>query len=147
MKLAHTRSALLLTATALLTVACSKQEAEQVSTAADEAASAITKEMWVDDVQVSSATGNPSPGGFTAGQPIGLSMSVEDAPPGTVVTTYWYGPNNRQLAYESQTVDANERQLNFQQENTHAWPAGSYRAEVWVGDERVEEEDFNIVSG
>jgi len=152
MKPVYTRCTLLLAATAaLLTAACSKEEAEQVSsaaeTAAEKAESAISKEMWVDDVQLSSPAGNASQDGFAAGQTLELSMSVEDAPPGTVVTTYWYGPNNRQLSYESQTVDASAGQLRFKQENTHAWSAGSYRAEVWVGDNRVEEESFNIVSG
>jgi hypothetical protein len=152
MNVVYTRCTLLVAATAaLLTAGCSRQEAEQasdrVSSAAEQAANAINKEIWVDDVQLSSAAGNTSQNGFSPGQTLELSMSVKDAPPGTVVTTYWYGPNNRQLSYESQTVDANKRQLNFQQENTHAWPAGSYRAEVWVGDDRVEEERFDIVSG
>lgn len=149
MNTAYTRCTLLLGAAALLlTAACSREETQPVTTAADETTSAISKEIWVDDVQLSSAAGTAmQDGGFNAGQTLELSMSVEDAPRGTVVTTYWYGPDNRQLSYESQTVDANQRQLSFQQENTHAWPAGTYRAEVWVGEDKVEEERFDIVSG
>lgn len=148
MNIANTRCTLLLGAAALLIAACGKEEADPVATATDEATSAVSKEIWVDDVQLSSTAGAAAQtGGFSAGQTLALSMSVEDAPRGTVVTTYWYGPDNRQLSYESQTVDANERQLSFEQENTHAWPAGTYRAEVWVGDDKVEEESFDIVSG
>lgn len=141
---------LFLSVALLLGAGCSR-EAGQATTATEnaaaEASSAIKTETWVDDVQLSSMSGDASQGGYPAGQTLQLSMSVEDAPRGTVVTTYWYGPQNRQLSYESQTVDENERQLNFQQENTHAWPAGDYRAEVWVGDKKVEEESFNIVAG
>ena len=148
MNIAYTRCTLLFGAAALLTAACGREERDPVVTATDEATSAISKEIWVDDVQLSSAAGPAAQaGGFNAGQTLELSMSVEDAPRGTVVTTYWYGPDNRQLSYESQTVDANERQLKFEQENTHAWPEGTYRAEVWVGDDKVEEESFEIATG
>ena len=150
MKVVYTRCTLLVGALALtLTAACSRtDETEPVATATDEATSEISREIWVDDVQLSSAAGTAaSQDGYRAGETLELSMSVEDAPRGTVVTTYWYGPENRQLAYESQTVDADERQISFQQENTHAWDAGTYRAEVWVGDSKVEEQRFDIVSG
>ena len=151
MKVSYSRCGFVLgAATLLLTGACSR-EGEQISTttesATEEVTSAINKEIWVDDVQLSSTTGGAAQDGFTAGQTLQLSMSVDDAPPGTLITTYWYGPNNRQLSYESQTVDANERQLNFPQENTHGWAEGTYRAEVWIGDDKVKEESFRIVSG
>lgn len=146
-----TNTRLLLAGIALLTAAACSRESSEMSKSAEnaaaEASSTISTETWIDDVQLSSASGNAARGGFSAGQTLQLSMSVEDAPRGTVVTTYWYGPDNRQLSYESQTVDANERQLNFQQENTHAWTAGDYRAEVWVGDKKVEEESFNMIAG
>ncbi len=148
MNVVYTRCTLVAGAVALaLTAACSRDTTEPVVMATDEATSAISKETWVDEVQLSSTSGTASRDGYRPGEALELSMSVEDAPRGTVVTTYWYGPENRQLAYESQTVDAEERQISFQQENTHAWAAGTYRAEVWVGDNKVEEESFNIVSG
>lgn len=148
MNILHTRCTLLVGAVALtLTAGCSRDTTEPVATATDEATSAISKEIWVDGVQLSSTAGTVSQDGYRPGETLELSMSVEDAPRGTVVTTYWYGPEGRQLAYESQTVDADDRQMSFQQENTHAWAAGTYRAEVWVGDNKVEEETFKIVSG
>lgn len=147
MNVVNTRCTLLAGAMVLALTACSRDTTEPVVTATDEATSAISREIWVDDVQLSSASGTASQDGYRPGDTLELSMSVEDAPRGTVVTTYWYGPENRQLAYESQTVDADQRQINFQQENTHGWAAGAYRAEVWVGDNKVEEETFNIVSG
>jgi hypothetical protein len=146
MNVVNTSTVLLSAAVLLLTAACSKQ-AEQVSSATEQASDALNKESWIDDVRLSSTTAAPSQAGYAAGDTLQLSMSVEDAPRGTMVTTYWYGPENRQLSYESQTVDPNERQLNFDQENTHAWEPGSYRAEVWVGQDKVEEEKFDIVAG
>ncbi|MDY6948030.1 MAG: hypothetical protein SXG53_20165 [Pseudomonadota bacterium] len=135
----------------LLLGACSKQEdaSEQVSNAAAQASSAIKTESWVDDVRVSgvAATGASPAQSLTPGTQLQVSMSVADAPQGTVVTTYWYGPENRQLAYESQTVEPQQRQMSFTQENTHDWPAGTYHAEIWVGQDKVEEETFEIVTG
>lgn len=135
----------------LILGACSKREdvPEQVSDAAAEATSAIKTESWVDDVQVSgvAAAGTSAAQSLTPGTQLQVSMSVEDAPQGTVVTAYWYGPENRQLAYESQTVEPQQRQMSFTQENTHDWPAGTYHTEIWVGQDKVEEETFEIVSG
>jgi hypothetical protein len=141
---------LMYSAAVLLIAACSRQEdpPEQVSDAAAEATHAIGTEPWVNDVRVSSS----APAGSTAqaltpGTELELTMSVEKAPQGTVVTAYWYGPEDRQLAYESQTVEPKQRQMNFTQENTHDWPAGTYRAEVWVDNNKVQEQNFQIAAG
>lgn len=132
----------------LLIAACSRDEEARVSDTPAEATHAIGTEPWVDDVQVGGAEGSgATTAGLTPGTELQVSMSVENAPQGTVVTTYWYGPENRQLAYETQTVEPQQRQMNFTQENTHDWAAGTYRAEVWVGNKKVQEQTFQIVAG
>ena len=134
----------------LLIAACSRKEdaQEQVSEAAAEATHAIGTEPWVNELRVSSSERAGSiVQALTPGTELELTMSVENAPQGTVVTAYWYGPEDRQLAYESQTVAPKQRQMNFTQENTHDWPAGSYRAEVWVDNNKVQEQNFQIASG
>lgn len=146
-------SRLLICSAALLLVsACSgKEEAarEQYSDAAETPPHALGTEPWVNDVQVGAAAGAASSAsqGLTPGTELELSMSVDHAPQGTVVTAYWYGPQDRQLAYESKTVEPQQRQMNFTQENTHDWPAGTYRAEIWAEGAKVQEQNFQIVSG
>ena len=114
-------------------------------------ATPIKAEAAIDDVKLTSVgstgTASESDDDFKSGEGLQLSMRVNDAPAGMTVTTYWYGPGNRQLAYESKTVDINQQQLTFTRDNTAAWPAGSYRAEVWAGGEKVEEETFDITAG
>jgi hypothetical protein len=147
------RSALLATA-ALSIAACSDapENTAQTPVAPATETNAITAETWIDEVQLSAmpttAAGEiTDQDEFRSGETIHVSMKVDDAPIGTNVTTYWYGPSNRQLAYETKSIEANQQQIEFTQENTAAWQAGSYRAEVWIGNQKVEEESFNIVSG
>lgn len=150
----HHLRLLMYTGAVLLIAACSRNEEAQVSDTPADATPAIGTEPWVDDVQVSGtqasgaqASGATASASLTPGTELQVSMTVEKAPQGTVVTTYWYGPENRQLAYESQTVEPQQRQMNFTQENTHDWAAGTYRAEVWVGNEKVQEQTFQIGAG
>jgi hypothetical protein len=83
---------------------------------------------------------------FLPGEAIYLTMDVSDAAPGTAVKVVWIGPGDRQIATQAKTVSAGVSTLKFVKEDTQAWKAGDYRAEVWVGDEKVNDERFNIVS-
>jgi hypothetical protein len=82
---------------------------------------------------------------FAPGDPIVLSMKVADAPPGTAVKVVWYGPGELKVGEAEETVDAGETYLTFQAEDTGPWQKGDYRAEVWVGDERVAQQQLQIV--
>lgn len=84
---------------------------------------------------------------FAPGEPIHLSMELRGAAAGTTVTTYWYGPDNRRLAYETKTVAPAQQSLRFTQDNTADWAAGEYRAEVWIGDNKAREQSFEIAAG
>lgn len=84
---------------------------------------------------------------FAPGEPIHLSMELLGAGAGTTVTTYWYGPDDRRLAYETKTVAPAQQSLHFTQDNTADWQEGQYRAEVWIGDNKVQEQSFEIAAG
>jgi hypothetical protein len=134
--------------------ACSKNSddmrAAQPEPTAD--ASPIAAEARIDDVRLTRLGSNTDSAAgvadaFAAGDHLQLSMQVDDAPAGTTVTAYWYGPSNQQLAYESKQVTGNQQQLTFTREIAAGWPSGSYRAEVWTGGEKVEEESFSVGAG
>lgn len=110
-------------------------------------------QSWVGDVQLGGdvtalQTVATPKSEFAPGEPIHLALSVEDAPPTATVSVRWYGPQNVQLGYENKDViSAQQQQLTFEQDNTADWQSGDYRAEVWVGGEKVAEKDFQIVAG
>jgi hypothetical protein len=83
---------------------------------------------------------------FVPGENIYLTMDVSDAAPGTMVKVVWFGPDERPIGEQSQTVTSGVSTLKFMKDGTRAWKTGDYRAEVWVGDEKVNDERFNIVS-
>jgi len=87
-----------------------------------------------------------SPDHFLPGEDIYLTMDVSDAPPGTAIRVVWIGPGNQQIATQAKTVAAGVSTLAFVKQDTRSWKAGKYRAEVWVGDEKVNDEVFDIVS-
>lgn len=154
---ALTRSSIL-SCVLLALVGCGRDQADEYAAtepatdAATADPSAIRAETWLDDVKIGSST----PGAntiaeakddFTPGEPVAVSMAVEDAPQGTTVMTYWYGPEDRALGYEMKEVTGQAERLSFTQENTHDWQPGQYRAEIWVGDEKVTEQQFEITAG
>jgi outer membrane lipoprotein-sorting protein len=114
--------------------------------------SPMRAQMWIDDVTIGSelaADGSMTTGrtgdDFAPGQPIHLAMEVDDAPAGSQVMVVWYGPNETKIGEETKPVVAGQKYLNFTATNTASWAKGDYRAEVWVGDERVNTQQFNIV--
>lgn len=109
-------------------------------------------QSWIDDVTIGSelaADGSMTPGqtgdDFAPGQPIHLSMEVGDAPPASQVKIVWYGPNETMIGEESKPVVSGEKYLNFTATDTTSWAKGDYRAEVWIGDEKVNTQQFQIV--
>jgi hypothetical protein len=72
-------------------------------------------------------------------------MEVGDAPATSPVKVVWYGPNETKIGEETKTVSSGQKYLNFTATDTSSWAMGDYRAEVWVGDEKVNEQQFNIV--
>lgn len=81
---------------------------------------------------------------FAPGDPIYLTMKVGDAPAGSEVKVAWYGPGETKIKDDSKTVTAGEKYLTFEQTDTGSWQKGDYRAEIWIGDEKVNQQEFNV---
>ena len=110
-------------------------------------------QAMVDDVNIGVAVAtdgqvpaDSSLDNFLPGEDIYLSMDVSDAPAGTAIKVVWIGPGDQQIAAQAKTVAAGVSTLTFVQQDTRSWKPGDYRAEVWVGDEKVDDEVFDIVS-
>jgi hypothetical protein len=105
---------------------------------------------WVEDFKLGAL---PEAGGavrvkeqFQPGEAICLSMAVNDAPRGAIAAVYWYGPNRQNLDYEGKELAAAKERLRFVEAETQDWPAGSYRAEVWIGNYKLGERRFRIAA-
>lgn len=134
--------------------ACSRHD-EQVAGSASERMREYRAPMrtlpWLADFKLGIAPGKQGvladlTDEFSPGEPICLSMKVNHAPRGTIVTTYWYGPGNSTLGYETRAVSADGKRLRFVQDNTVDWQQGAYRAEVWIGNTKLKERHFEIVA-
>jgi hypothetical protein len=82
---------------------------------------------------------------FAPGETVHLSMEVGDTPAGSAVKVVWYGPGETQVGEETKTVNAGDKYLAFHSNDTASWAKGDYRAEVWIGDEKVNTQQFQIV--
>ena len=82
---------------------------------------------------------------FAPGDAVYLAMDVGDAPAGTEVKVVWYGPGNAKIGEDAKTVATGVATLNFKSADTGSWQKGDYRAEVWAGDEKVSDQNFNLV--
>ena len=152
----------ILALTTVVFVACGRDETaeppadtttmEQPGMGSPSDVSPTVAQSWIDDVTIGSelaADGSMNTGAtgddFAPGQPIHLSMEVGDAPPGSQVMIVWYGPNETKIGEETKPVVTGEKYLNFTATDTASWAKGDYRAEVWVGDEKVNTQQFQIV--
>jgi len=81
---------------------------------------------------------------FAPGDPIFITMKVADAPAGSQVKVAWYGPGETKIKDEQKTVNAGDKYLTFEAANTGSWQKGDYRAEVWIGDEKVNTQELKI---
>jgi hypothetical protein len=114
--------------------------------------SPVNAQTWIDDVTIGSELGGDGtiPAGktgddFAPGQPVHLSMEVGDAPENAAVKVVWYGPDETKVGEETKQVVPGQKYLPFTASDTSSWAKGDYRAEVWVGDEKVNQQQFQIV--
>jgi hypothetical protein len=82
---------------------------------------------------------------FAPGDPVHLVLNVGDTPAGSAVKVVWFSADESRLGEETKTVVAGERNLSFTSGDTKSWPEGDYRAEVWLADEKVNTQQFQIV--
>lgn len=142
--------------------ACAREEAGEAPTTAttqeqpgvDNPAdvSPVNAQTWLDDFTIGSELASEGQlvagrtgDDFAPGQPVHIAMEVGDAPEGAAVKVVWYGPNETKVGEETKPVAAGQKYLNFSAQDTASWQKGDYRAEVWVGDEKVNQQQFQIV--
>jgi hypothetical protein len=146
----------------LVLIACGRDETaeapaetttvEQAGTSSPSDIAPTTAQSWLDDVTIGHELGGDGSivtgkGGddFAPGQPIHIAIETGDAPPGATVKVVWYGPNETKINEENKPVVAGQKYLNFTAADTASWAKGDYRAEIWVGDEKVNTQQFQIV--
>lgn len=159
--------ALLFAAVLPFTVACRTNEQAEMDDADDTATATSEQEVagteaagdlnpveaqtFVDDVTigknvVDGMIPNEAQGDdFAPGETVHLTMKVADAPAGSRVKVVWFGPGETRINEEEKAVNQGDQYLTFQAANTSSWAKGDYRAEVWVGDEKVNQQQFQIV--
>ena len=125
---------------------------EQPGTDSPSDVSPVNAQTWLDDFTIGSELGpdgammaGKTGDDFAPGQPVHVAMEVGDAPEGAAVKVMWYGPNDTPMGDETKTVSNGQKYLNFTAKDTQSWQKGDYRAEVWVGDEKVNQQQFQIV--
>jgi len=101
----------------------------------------IGKEVGTDGMIATEDQGDD----FAPGQTVYLTMNVADAPAGSVVKVAWYGPGEQKVGDQEKTVETGAKYLTFETADTSSWQKGDYRAEVWIGDEKVNTQQFQIV--
>ena len=57
----------------------------------------------------------------------------------------WFGPGETRVGEETKTVNQGDKHVAFHSTDTASWAKGDYRAEVWIGDEKVNTQQFQIV--
>lgn len=114
--------------------------------------SPVNAQTWLDDFTIGSEIGadgamvtGKTGDDFAPGQPVHLAMEVGDAPVGAAVMVKWVGPNETPMGEETKSVVDGQKYMNFSARDTKSWGKGDYRAEVWVGDEKVNQQMFQIV--
>ena len=142
----------------MLMGACRQEEAPPDATMTEMAGttnpvdvSPMAAQTWLDDVTIGYEIGadgaivtGRTGDDFTPGQPIHLAIETSDAPANSAVKVVWYAPVEKIIAEEQKNVEAGKKYLNFTT-NTRAWAKGDYRVEIWVGDEKVNTQQFQIV--
>ncbi len=85
---------------------------------------------------------------FTPGEQIHIAVKV--APQKTAegeLRVTWYGPGDDLLAEDAKPVPGSEQFVSFSSGDTAGWNPGSYRAEVWLENEKLAEQRFALASG
>jgi hypothetical protein len=81
---------------------------------------------------------------FAPGEKIYITMNVGDAAAGSTVKTVYFGPGEAQVGEENKPIPAGAKYLTFEADTT-GWGMGDYRAEIWIGDEKVNTQQFQVV--
>lgn len=150
-----------------LAVGCKTQESAEVDDADDTATMTSEQEQagvdtpgdlnpveaqtMIDDVTIGKQAGadgmiaaENQGDDFAPGETVYITMNAADAPASSAVKVVWYGPGETKINEEEKTVQSGSQYLTFQAD-TASWEKGDYRAEIWIGDEKVNTQQFQIV--
>lgn len=150
-----------------LGIACKTQESAEMDDADDTATMTSEQEVagvdapgdlnpveaqtMVDDVTIGKAVGadgmiaaENQGDDFAPGETVYITMNAADAPAGSAVKVVWFGPGETRINEEEKQVQTGAQYLTFQAD-TASWAKGDYRAEVWIGDEKVNTQQFQVV--
>jgi len=111
----------------------------------------LTAERWIDNVHIGHSVDpsgeiaqNERADAFATDAPAYLSMEVTDATAGTqVLVSVVDAETESELWSDTKTIRFGDSHLVFQID-TSALGSGEYRADVWVGDERVARRQFDV---
>lgn len=127
----------------------SEQEVAGVDAAGD--LNPVEAQTMIDDVTIGKQVGadgmiaaENQGDDFAPGETVYITMNAADAPAGSAVKVVWYGPGETKINEEEKQVATGAQYLTFQAD-TASWAKGDYRAEVWVGDEKVNTQQFQVV--
>jgi hypothetical protein len=81
---------------------------------------------------------------FAPGEKVHITMNVSDAAAGSAVKVVYFGPGETQVGEETKPIAAGAQYLPFEADTT-GWGKGDYRAEIWIGDEKVNTQQFQVV--
>jgi hypothetical protein len=146
------RSAFVLALPLLMAACSSQQQADAAKANPSHVSPALAKDMVQEP-----ATGHrvaadgsipPDQQGkkFTQGQAVFVAFKVAAAPVGSQVRVDWYGPNDVKIASEAKQVSQPQTEMAFEAKETANWNVGTYRAEIWIADQRADTEQFSVVS-
>jgi hypothetical protein len=112
----------------------------------------VEAQTMVDDVTIGHSTAadgsiaaDQQGDDFAPGEAVHVSMEVGDTPVGSAIKVAWYGPGETKVGEDTKTVNTGDHYIAFQSADTASWAKGDYRAEVWIGDEKVNTQQFQIV--
>lgn len=127
----------------------SEQEAAGVDAPGD--LNPVEAQTMIDDVTIGKQVGadgmiaaENQGDDFAPGETVYITMNAADAPAGSAVKVVWYGPGETKINEEEKQVQSGAQYLTFQAD-TASWQKGDYRAEVWIGDEKVNTQQFQVV--
>lgn len=135
----------------LAALGCAAETTEQTETTTEAAPVNIFEvhTKWVADFAIGSdvapnGTVNAPKTSFAPGEAIFFSAAVKDAPPASAVQLVWMGPNATKLGQEMKGIAEGQAVVYFQSPDTSAWAPGQYEAQLWVVDEKVNAQRFEI---
>ena len=138
------------TAATTETTATAASTSEIPSTTSPNDLSPVKAQMFIDDVTIGHEVGADGtiPAGktgddFAPGETVNIAMKVNDAPVGSAVKVVFFGPGEKNLGEETKQTSG-AKFLTFQK-STKGWAKGDYRADVFIGDEKVNTQQFQVV--